>query len=306
MSDTAGSKDVGWLRPKLDGHVVDARGSSCSDSSAPCARKRGRGPSQRPSQVRGTNLACQLDAAALQIPVMAKAHSEWTVLPHTPLTQLADNVWWLSGDLPGMSLKRTMTVVRLAQGGLLFYNAIAVDEPTRSAIEALGAPQVLVVPNGMHRLDAPAYKRRYPKLQVVGPEGSRKKIEEVLPLDRSCELFIPDPVVWFEPLAGVRSECAMWVRSSDGLTLVLNDVVFNMDKKTDFLGNVITTLLGSAPGPRVSRLGKLLLVQDRAALRLELERLAKLPELVRLVVAHEKVAHGADAQAALRRAASFL
>jgi hypothetical protein len=87
---------------------------------------------------------------------------------------------------------------------------------------------------------------------------------------------------------------------------VLNDAVFNMDKKRDVMGYLFTTLMGSAPGPRVSRLAKLLLVKDRAALREQLLRYAELPELVRLIVAHEKVASGADAKAALKTAASYL
>jgi len=98
----------------------------------------------------------------------------------------------------------------------------------------------------------------------------------------------------------------MWVRSVDGATLVLNDCVFNMDVKRDLPGRVFTTLLGSAPGPRVSRLSKLLLVKDKPLFRGELERYAGVPELVRLIVAHEKVARGPDARAALLQAATYL
>jgi hypothetical protein len=56
----------------------------------------------------------------------------------------------------------------------------------------------------------------------------------------------------------------------------------------------------------VSRLVKLLLVKDRAALKRDLERLAATPQLTRLVVAHEKVAHGHEAAAALRQASTYL
>jgi hypothetical protein len=99
----------------------------------------------------------------------------------------------------------------------------------------------------------------------------------------------------------------MFVRSDAGLSVVLNDVVMNMDRKRDLLGFVFTTLLGSAPGPRVSRLSKLALVTDKQALRAELERLAALPDLAHLIVSHEKVASGrAEAKAALERAATFL
>lgn len=55
----------------------------------------------------------------------------------------------------------------------------------------------------------------------------------------------------------------MVARSTDGLTLVLNDAVFNTDRERD--------LLGSAPGPRVSGLAKLALIKDKKALRRDLE-----------------------------------
>ena len=38
----------------------------------------------------------------------------------------------------------------------------------------------------------------------------------------------------------------------------------------------------------------------------DLERFAAMPDLVRLMVAHEKVAHGGDAPAALRQAMTYL
>jgi len=98
----------------------------------------------------------------------------------------------------------------------------------------------------------------------------------------------------------------MIVESADGVTLVLNDAMFNMDKKSDWLGYLFTTLLGSAPGPRVSRLAKLLFIKDKQALRKDFERFATLPNLQRLIVAHEKVATGPDAAAALRQAATYL
>jgi hypothetical protein len=98
----------------------------------------------------------------------------------------------------------------------------------------------------------------------------------------------------------------MIVRSSDGVTVVLNDVVFNMDKKSDFFGWLMTTMFGSAGGPRISRLVKLVMIKDKEALRADLERLASTPELTRLVVAHEKVASGKSAADALRTAAATL
>jgi hypothetical protein len=238
---------------------------------------------------------------------MPKAFTEWKPLPHEPTLRLADNLWWVRGSLPGMSLKRAMTVARLAGGALVVHNGIALDREAQAALEAEGEPTYLVVPNPAHRLDAPAYKKRYPKLRVFAPRGAVERVSEVVPVDAATADFPANDVVRFEPLHGVAElEDAMLVRSPDGTSVVLCDCMFNMDKKKDVLGFLFTTLLGSAPGPRVSRLAKLVYVKDEAALRKDFERLASLPDLTRVIVAHEKVASGADARQALLAAATYL
>jgi hypothetical protein len=206
-----------------------------------------------------------------------------------------------------MSLKRTMVVVRMRGGGLVIHSGIALDEAAMREVEKLGEPAFLIVPNGGHRLDAPAYKARYPQLKVFCPRGSRKKVEEVVAVDGAYENFPPDDTVRFETLHGVaESEGAMMVRSVDGQTLVLNDAMFNMDRKRDPLGFLFTTIFGSAPGPRVSRLAKLVFIKDKTALRADFARYAELPDLTRVIVAHEKVAAGEAAREALRAAMRYL
>ncbi len=238
---------------------------------------------------------------------MAKAHASWTVLRHGPIEPLSDNLWRVKGALPGMSLERVMTIVRRADGSLLLHSPIALAEPQQAELEALGQIAALVVPNAGHRLDAPAYKQRYPRAAVFCPPGGRQRIEEVIGVDGTYGDYADDGVVRFELLDGVgEAEGAMIVRSTDGVSVVLNDVVMNMDKKKDLLGYAFTTLLGSAPGPRVSRLSRLVYVKNQPALRAHLERLAALPGLVRLIVSHENVAHGPEAAAALRQAATYL
>lgn len=238
---------------------------------------------------------------------MAKAPDAWNVLSHGPIERLAENLWRVEGTLPRMSLRRVMTIARRNDGQLVVHNGIALEETAMREIESFGNPGFLVVPNGYHRLDGPAYKNRYPSIRVFAPVGSKKRVEEVLTVDGTYAQFPADPLVELQPLAGVGgAEGIMIVRSSDGVTMVMNDAVFNMDRKRDPLGFLFTSLLGSAPGPRVSRLFKLAVVKDKAELRGELLRLAALPDLVRLVVAHEKVAHKGEAADALRKAATFL
>jgi hypothetical protein len=200
-----------------------------------------------------------------------------------------------------------MTVAKMCDLRLVFHSPIALDESTMAEIDKWGPPAYVIVPSGYHRMDAPAYKRRYPAVKVLAPRGARSKVEEVMPVDGTYEDFPEDTSVAFQMIPGIdEKEGAMIVRSSDGVTVVLNDVVMNMDRKRDPLGYIFTTLLGSAPGPRVSRLAKLALVKDKRALRTELERLAAIPNLVRLVVSHENVATGKNAAEALRKAATFL
>ena len=58
--------------------------------------------------------------------------------------------------------------------------------------------------------------------------------------------------------------------------------------------------------PRVSRLAKLMFVNAKDAFRNDLLRLADTKDLVRLMVAHENVAYGPEASAALRTAATYV
>lgn len=233
--------------------------------------------------------------------------STWTVLPHGPIQQLAENLWHVSGHLSFGTLERAMTVARRADGKLVVHSAIAMNEAEMKSLEGLGDLAYLVVPNGYHRLDAAKYKARYPRLQVYAPKGSRKRVEELVVVDGTYESFPADRDVALERLEGVGGiEGVMRVRSEDGVSLVFCDAVFNMDKKEDLFGWLFTTLLGSAPGPRVSRLAKLALVKDKSSLRAELERLAETKDLERVIVSHEKVASGPDARTTLLQAATFL
>ena len=239
---------------------------------------------------------------------MAKPTDEWIVRPHGPLQKLTENLWHVQGTLPGMSLLRNMCIARTADGRLVINSAVALEEPVMAEIEAWGKPAYLVIPNRYHRLDLPAFKRRYPDLVVLVPRGARKTVEQVHPADGTFEDFPANETVTLSSLDGIGDqEGVMSVSSADGITLILGDAVFNLDVKKDFLGRLFLSLLAAAPGPRVHRLFKLMVVKDRAAFRQQLERLADTPRLKRLIVAHEKVTTGAaEAAAVLRQAAGCL
>jgi hypothetical protein len=238
---------------------------------------------------------------------MAKPRTDWQPLPHDPIQKLAENLWWVRAPVPGISINRTMTLVRLADGRLVIFNGVALDEAAMKEIEGWGTPAFLIIPGAGHRLDGGAFKRRYPGLKVFGPIGARKAIEQAISLDGVLQDFPGDAQVSFQAVAGIKDkEGAMLVKSSDGTTVVVNDIIFNMELPKDPFGRLIVKMLGSAPGVRVSRIVKLFYCDDKPAFRAELEKLSKIPDLVRLIVGHDSVAHGPEARAALESAAQQL
>ena len=221
-------------------------------------------------------------------------------LAHGPLEPLADNLWRVEGDLPGFALKRVMTIVRLSTGRLVVHNAIALNQP--ADLDALGSPEFLVVPNGWHRLDAAAFRARYPAVKVLIPPAARKKVEQVLPVDLTMKEFPESDAVRFEVLEGLGGvEGVMHVRSSDGVTLVFTDAVFNLTARIPGVtGFIYHNVLGSKTGPRVTRIARWMMVKDKKAYRAHLERLAATPDLRRVVVAHGAVGDRTTLEAAVK------
>ena len=102
---------------------------------------------------------------------MAAAFQTWTVLPHGPLIEVDDDILSVVGDIkmPGGSLPRRMTLVRLADGRLIVFSAIALDEREMSRVETFGTPAFLIVPDSIHRQDVKIWHDRYPKAKIVAP-----------------------------------------------------------------------------------------------------------------------------------------
>ena len=241
---------------------------------------------------------------------MAADPTQWQVLRHDPMTALAENMWRVEGDLPGMSLRRTMIVARLVNGDLVIHNAIAMDEAAMAELEALGRPAWLVVPNGWHRLDAARFKARYPELRVLCPRGARAKVDKLAAVHATYDdLPQPDPTddsVRFEYVDGTSgAEGVMIVRSADGLSVVLGDTIFNLPHGKGLFWFVYGRLLGSTGGPRVTVIGRLMLLKKRKVFKAWLQRMAARQGLVRLVPSHGAVIEG-DAAAAIAEVDSRL
>lgn len=221
---------------------------------------------------------------------MPKANTTWTVTAHEPIEVFHDRLWRVEGSLPKMDLRRVMTLARMSDDKLLIHNGIALDEASMKRIEAWGTPTWLIVPNGFHRLDAPAFKARYPQIKVLCPRGARKKVEEVVPVDGTYEDLPADPFVRLEILDGMKeAEGVLHVNDGHGdHTLVFNDAVFNMPHVHGFVGFVLKHITASTGGPKVSNVARFFLFKDKAAAGRHLLRLADTPGLRRIIVSHHQ------------------
>ena len=184
----------------------------------------------------------------------------WKFCPHGPITPVVDGVWQVQGTLPGGNpLPRTMVLWRLPSGGLCIHSAVNLSEEGMGELEALCQPELLLVPNRFHRMDAPAWKARYPKLQVIAPKAARSFVDQVLPSDADCESVLPPLGVevihpgGLKPLEGIYK-----VGPEDSYALVFTDTLFNVREHLPGVhGFMMRYLTGSTGFFGLTRLARL-------------------------------------------------
>src|SRR6476659_8280166 len=144
---------------------------------------------------------------------MAKTNTTWKVFPHGPIEKLSANLWRVEAKLEGMEMKRVMSIGKRADGTLVVHNGIALGDAEMAEIDAWGPVSTIIVPNGYHRLDAKVFKDRYPKARVLCPQGSKSKVEQVVPVDGGYDDLPDDGAVELVMLDGTKQrEGAMIVR----------------------------------------------------------------------------------------------
>lgn len=219
---------------------------------------------------------------------MAKAPRPWIVTPHGKLEKLEDNLWAVEGNVPGAPFRRRMCIVRRADGTLLFFNAMPLEDTVLREVRSLGKPGALVVPHDQHMIDAHAFAEKL-DVPLYGPKDCEQKIRERAPMAGTLEALPPDPALSIEPVVGVKNgEPALFVTSGSGrVSLLVSDVLMNNSK--DAVG-FLPRLLGFAGKLKVVPVFRMLYLKDKPALRAQLERWAGLPGLARLVPAHGSVA----------------
>jgi hypothetical protein len=181
------------------------------------------------------------------------------------------------------AIRRRAAIVKLSSGRLVLLNAVPLEEPAQREVEAWGEPAFLVVPNGYHRLDLAAWKRRYPSAKVLAPDEHRAKVAERVAVDGGFDLLPPGEGLERARLDGLKVGDPIFIVESGGRRslVVPGDVIFNVPH-----GSLLMRLLGSSGGPKVSPIARLILVKDKRQLAASLRALARLVGLTRIVVCH--------------------
>lgn len=223
---------------------------------------------------------------------MSKLNREWTVQPHGPVEQMDEGLLTVAGEIamPLGRFPRRMTVVALKRGGTAIWSAIPLREPAMREIEALGVPKFLVIPGIAHRLDAAAWKARYPAIKVLCPPGARDAAMEAVPVDATHDI-LRDPDSAFETVPGTGAqEGALTVTRGERTTLVLNDILANVRNPHGFGAQIMARLFGfGVSRPRLPRPVASKLVDDPKSLAANFRRWADLPGLARVIVGHGDV-----------------
>jgi hypothetical protein len=202
---------------------------------------------------------------------VARKPRPWIVTRHDPIEQLEDNLWAVNGGVPGVPFQRRMSIVRRADGTLLFFNAVPLDNGALAQVTAWGKPAVLVVPHDQHMIDARAFAEKL-GVAVYAPKGCEAKARQRAPIAGTLDALPADPAVRIEPVIGVKTrEPALIVTSAGGrVSLLVSDVIMN-----------------------------------KAGLKAQIERWAGLAGLSRLVPCHGDLLQS-DVPEALRAAAATL
>jgi len=234
---------------------------------------------------------------------MPKPFDTWTVLPHQPIEVIDDNI--LAAEGPLGKFPRRMTIVRLTGQRLIIYSGIALDETAMARIESFGTPTFYIVPGVLHRMDVKPWKQRYPDLKIACPPGARSKVEELVKVDSVAPDF-GDPGVQFAVVDGTaQAEGALIIKGSQGTTLVLNDLIFNVRKQPGVVGLLFHLVGVTGPEAKMPKLVMRKLVQDKNALRAQLEQWANIADLKRIILSHGAVID-ADPRGTLRRFAASM
>lgn len=211
------------------------------------------------------------------------------LFPHAPIAFLDDRLFVVEGRWKTSPFERKMTVFLLSTGELAVHSAIAMEEAGMAALEAIGRPAWVLVPNRLHASEAVWYAQRYPSARVLVPAEIRGKLfEHLTRIDGSLDDDWPASLrgeLAVVPLRGTRIGEVAFVHGPSR-TLVLTDVCFHYGGRDLPLATRTFMRLNGAYGRfGPSRLFKWFAVADRGALRASIAAVLE-HDFERVIVSH--------------------
>jgi hypothetical protein len=225
------------------------------------------------------------------------------------LKAIADEIWVAehSFKMGFIDFGGRMTVIRLADGSLVLYSAIAINDALAAELKALGEVAHIVAPNGFHYLFLEAARQRYPKATVYGTAALAKK-QPQLQLD--VQLTNQAPPAWGNAIElivmeGVPSvdEVIFFHRASR--TVVVCDLVFNIHEAQGWFSPLFFRMLGVWKQVKQSPLWRWSITKNRAAAEASLERMWSW-DFDRVILAHGRIVEGTDAKSQLARGLTWM
>jgi len=194
----------------------------------------------------------------------------------SPLRRLDEDLWVVDRPLAmlGIQVGARMTVIRLADGGLLLHSPVAPDRELALALAELGPVRHLVAPNKVHHLYFAAAAEAFPDARRWGAPGLAEKCRD-LAFDEVLNDTAPE--AWADELDQLRFEGSPYVEEivfhhRASRTLILTDLAFNVRESDSFFTRLFlraSGVLGRFGPTRMFR-G---LIRDRAAARRSLDRM---------------------------------
>lgn len=223
-----------------------------------------------------------------------------------PLRELVRDQVWLKDHpvrIAGGRLLTRMTVLRSGDGGVFLHSPVAIDGPTRAAIEALGPVRAIIAPSNCHHLFVGQAQQAFPSAPTYGVAGVEAKRPD---LHFDALLGNEPPVAWAwqmdQVVIGNRIMREVDFLHRASRTLVVTDLIENFRDETPGTNRVLrgmVKLLGMwgtpAPAPELRWF-----TLHREAAREALERMLSW-DFDRIVLAHgEPILHAP--KAAIREA----
>ncbi|HJL44092.1 MAG TPA: DUF4336 domain-containing protein [Myxococcales bacterium LLY-WYZ-16_1] len=205
------------------------------------------------------------------------------------LKDFAPGVWLVHRPVklaPGLRFPCTMTVLRTEDRRLLIHSPFRIGPSTASSLEKLGEVRFVVAPNLFHHLFLPSAAEAFPQAAVFGPSGLAKKRPEISRL-QAFEDGLPSdwpPEIEVHSIDGAPRVRERVLLHRPSRTLVVTDLLFNIENAKGFAIRSILWAAGTLEGLAKSRITRML-TQNRDAFDRSVDGILQL-DFDRLIMAH--------------------